>query len=152
MNILLAVENSNFSEAAADAIISQVKPDDAHIRLLHVLEPFPMALAKELGDKDQPDFALARVKLREQAKEYLALIAEKLRYAGFEVSISVEDGDARDVILEWADRWPADLIVVGSHGSSGIRRFLLGSVSDAIIRHAHCSVEVVRIKEQKAAR
>src|SRR4029079_2845142 len=47
-------------------------------------------------------------------------------------------------ILDRADRWGADLIVVGSHGYRGLRRLLLGSVSQAVASHAKCSVEIVR--------
>jgi nucleotide-binding universal stress UspA family protein len=50
------------------------------------------------------------------------------------------------VILDQAESWGADLIVLGSHGYSGWRRFLLGSVSHAVATHAHCSVEIVRQK------
>jgi nucleotide-binding universal stress UspA family protein len=50
------------------------------------------------------------------------------------------------VILDDAEKWPADLIVLGSHGLKGLNRFLLGSVSDAVSRHAACSVQVVRVR------
>jgi nucleotide-binding universal stress UspA family protein len=51
------------------------------------------------------------------------------------------------VILDEAERWDADLIVLGSHGYNGWQRFLLGSVSHAVATHAHCSVEIVRQKQ-----
>ena len=47
-------------------------------------------------------------------------------------------------IIDSAAEWRADLIVVGSHGRSGIPRFLLGSVAEFVARHAKCSVEIVR--------
>ena len=47
------------------------------------------------------------------------------------------------IILEEVKNWSADLVVLGSHGSKGLTRFLLGSVSETIVRHAPCSVEVV---------
>ena len=56
-------------------------------------------------------------------------------------------GSPRNAILEEAERWGADLIVVGSHGYRAWERFLLGSVSQAVVAHAHCSVEVVRSRK-----
>ena len=60
-------------------------------------------------------------------------------------------GAPRRVILEEADRWQPDLVVVGSHGYSRWHRFLLGSVSQAVVSHAKCSVEAVRLPDQKVA-
>jgi nucleotide-binding universal stress UspA family protein len=57
----------------------------------------------------------------------------------------VEKGDPRAVIVDHAARWNADLIVLGSHGFKGLDRLLIGSVSEAVLRHAPCSVEIVRI-------
>jgi nucleotide-binding universal stress UspA family protein len=50
----------------------------------------------------------------------------------------------KELILQDADEWGADLIVCGSHGRRGLSRFLLGSVSEAIATHAKCSVEIIR--------
>jgi nucleotide-binding universal stress UspA family protein len=59
-------------------------------------------------------------------------------------SISVLLDGPKAVILAEAEKTRADLIVVGSHGHHGIERFLLGSVSEGVALHAHCSVEVIR--------
>ena len=66
--------------------------------------------------------------------------------AGFTLSSSEATpiGDPRAFILDAAKTWAADLIVLGSHGRHGLERFLLGSVSEAVAVHAHCSVEIVR--------
>jgi len=61
-----------------------------------------------------------------------------------EIITVIKSGPAREVILDEAEKWDADLIVLGSHGYSGWQRFLLGSVSHAVATHAHCSVEIVR--------
>jgi len=58
-------------------------------------------------------------------------------------------GPPRTVILDEAESWDADLIVVGSHGYRAWERFLLGSVSQAVVSHAKCSVEVVRCSRAK---
>jgi len=57
----------------------------------------------------------------------------------------MEEGNQKSVIVDLAAKWPADLVVIGSHGRRGVERFLLGSVSEAVVRHAPCSVQVVRI-------
>ena len=59
-------------------------------------------------------------------------------------SVSVLLSGPKTVIIEGADQSHADLIVLGSHGHRGIERFLLGSVSEGVALHAHCSVEVIR--------
>jgi nucleotide-binding universal stress UspA family protein len=59
----------------------------------------------------------------------------------------VRYGDARSCIVDEAKEWGADLIVVGSHGYTGLKRLLLGSVAQSVVTHAPCSVEVVRGKQ-----
>jgi nucleotide-binding universal stress UspA family protein len=61
-----------------------------------------------------------------------------------EATLVTRPGRAQDVILDEAERWGADLIVLGSHGYRAFKRFLLGSVSQAVATHAPCSVEIVR--------
>jgi nucleotide-binding universal stress UspA family protein len=144
MRFLLAIDDSSFSEAATQAVM-RTRPYDSQVRVLHVLNPFPEAAAQEIGSNEYPDFVAARAKLRERAAEIVARAEEKLRTGGFEVTSSIEEGDPRDVILRHAETWPADLIVLGSHGRRGLDRLLIGSVSDAVARHAPCSVEIVRM-------
>ena len=72
-------------------------------------------------------------------------IAKELRVAGFKAEGVVKKGKVRETILENATEWEADLIVLGSHGRKGVKRFLLGSVAESVARHAPCSVEIVRL-------
>ena len=146
MNILLAIDGSIFSDAATDQLIAQAKREAVQVRLLHVLEPFPQPLAEVLGNKVYPDFDAARMKQRERANQWLVRTTEKLERAGFKVTSSIEEGDARSIILYVAEAWDADLIVLGSHGRTGLDRFLIGSVSEAVARYARCSVEIVRTR------
>ena len=78
--------------------------------------------------------------------------AGKLRRAGFKAAGVVEKGDAKSVIVDYAGKWGADLIVVGSHGLTGLKRVLMGSVSAAVMRDAKCSVQVVRMPPKRARR
>ena len=64
--------------------------------------------------------------------------------AGMKTETAVLEGSPKRRIVEESKAWGADLIVVGSHGRRGLTRYLLGSVSEAVAMHAHCSVEVIR--------
>jgi nucleotide-binding universal stress UspA family protein len=83
--------------------------------------------------------------LAKPAKELLARAAKSLTDAGFKTETLLREGDVRETILDTAQEWKADLIVMGSHSHRGARRFLLGSVAESVVRHAPCSVEVVRV-------
>lgn len=144
MRILIALDGSASSDAATSTVVAQMKTDDVIVRLLHVLDAFPARLAEAEGSRAYPDFAAARLEERRAAERLLADTAAKLRSAGFRVETTVQEGDPRGAILDEAAAWNADLIVVGSHGRTGLQRVLMGSVSEAVVRHAPCSVEVVR--------
>jgi nucleotide-binding universal stress UspA family protein len=78
------------------------------------------------------------------AQQIADTAAERLRPSGLSVDKAVRQGDPRTVIVDEAAEWGADLIVVGSHGHTGLTRLLLGSVAQSVVAHAPCSVEVVR--------
>jgi nucleotide-binding universal stress UspA family protein len=67
-----------------------------------------------------------------------------LENVGFRPTTAVKEGDPRTEIINMASEWHADLIMVGSHGRTGLDRLLMGSVSEAVARHAPCSVQIVR--------
>ena len=137
MKILLAIDNSKFPEAATQAVIAQIRPPDTKIRVLHVSEPLVVG-----------EFAEFDVNLETEIKKtetLVAKVADTLRAQGFDVTTPVEQGDPRSRIIDCAAEWSADLIVLGSHGRTGLDRFLLGSISEAVARHAPCSVEIVRL-------
>jgi nucleotide-binding universal stress UspA family protein len=81
---------------------------------------------------------------RQQGESLAANTAEMLRSKGLNVVAAVEEGDPKSKILDDAEAWHADLIVLGSHGRKGLGGFLLGGISGAVARHALCSVEIVR--------
>ena len=84
--------------------------------------------------------------LRAEAWQRLTIAASafKQNAPGLTVSPVLREGHPKDVILDEAERWGADLIVVGSHGYGTIKRLFLGSVSLAVATNASCSVEIVR--------
>jgi nucleotide-binding universal stress UspA family protein len=81
----------------------------------------------------------------QEAKALVAKTADAVRSAGISVTTSIVQGEPKSAIIDDAEAWGADLIVLGSHGRKGLQRFMLGSVSETVLRHAHCSVEIVRL-------
>jgi nucleotide-binding universal stress UspA family protein len=148
MKVLAAVEDAAGLDAITSKAIAQLKPAGTEVRLLHVVDPFPVAVAERLGSKEHPDFEAARDEQRRDAIALLENAAAVLRRAGFDVSFSLEEGDVPGTIVEQADGWPADLIMIGSHGRGGLSRLLRGSVSDTVAHRAKCPVEIVPISER----
>jgi nucleotide-binding universal stress UspA family protein len=144
MKILLATDGSKFSEAAIQAVISQCRPQATEVRVLNVVDlplPIPTLYAAEFREESL-----------ENGKDLVRQAEERLTKAGYKVQTAVDEGDPKSKIVEDAASWHADLIVLGSHGRKGMDRFLMGSVSDAVSRHAPCSVEVVRISKNGHAK
>jgi nucleotide-binding universal stress UspA family protein len=141
MKILLATDGSEFSNAAARTIAEQFRPQNNEVRVLSVVEPVTMEAAPQMAPGYYPELE----DKKHDANALVESVANMLSEAGFKSSTSVAMGEAKTAILDEATKWRSDLIVLGSHGRKGLIRFLLGSVSDAVARHADCSVEIVRI-------
>jgi nucleotide-binding universal stress UspA family protein len=144
MRILLGVDGSKFSQNAFRKIIAQFRPESTEVRVLHVLKPIAFLEPPEMAEGYYPELEGQK----EPARKLVEQTANELRKAGFKAETAVKIGDPREVIIDSATKWDADLIVVGSHGQRGIESFLLGSVAEFIARHATCSVEVVRNPER----
>jgi nucleotide-binding universal stress UspA family protein len=110
--------------AAAEALSGRPWPEGSEFKIVTVEEPWLI----------RPTNALHSINGAE----------EVLASAGLKATSVVLSGSPKEIILEEAKKWKADLIVVGSHGRRGLKRFLLGSVSEAVAMNAHCSVVVVR--------
>jgi nucleotide-binding universal stress UspA family protein len=149
MKILLATDGSDYSKAAVKAVADRPWPEDSEVRIISVMEiPYvPTTEVWVLPDSYYEDLDKAA---KAQAEAAITDAVEEIRSgkaAGLEIAGEIKRGSARNVILDEAEKWGADLIVLGSHGYGGLQRFLLGSVSHAVATHAHCSVEIVRRKE-----
>ncbi|HEY4381142.1 MAG TPA: universal stress protein [Acidobacteriaceae bacterium] len=141
MKILMAVDDSKLSEARLQAVIARGRSTEMEVMVLHMLQP-PGPPPPQMDAGYAPELASEK----KTAQVLVENIAGKLRDEGLKAQTRVEVGDARTGIVDCAEDWGADLIVVGSHGTSGIQRFLMGSVSEFVARQAKCSVEIVRAR------
>src|ERR1700739_3800258 len=124
MRILLAVDDSTFSKAAAEAVLAQCGQQDTEVRVLHVVEPPSLLVAREMGGYD-PALEAVWDAQQKQGAALVDTIAERLRAKGLKVVTAVEEGDPKSTIIDAATRWPTDLIVIGSHGRKRLNRFLM---------------------------
>lgn len=146
MKVLVALDQSECSEMAFHSVLKRKWLANAEIRFITVFEPVasycvgwnaayvPVAMieAEQTLWKDRNNYLAEKL---EEAKEALS---------DAKVSGSVLKGYAWNTIVDEATEWKADLIVLGSHGRSGISRLFLGSVAEAVARHAGCSVEIIK--------
>jgi nucleotide-binding universal stress UspA family protein len=143
--ILLATDGSVASEPASDQAIDLAVQIGARLLVVSVV-----------SSSRQPSEAAAdgshAAELRDSIAAKVQEIVQHARAAGADATYLVWEGNAGEAIVAAADSENADLIVVGSHGRSGVTRFLIGSVSDYVVRHAHCPVMVVRAKTEPARR
>jgi nucleotide-binding universal stress UspA family protein len=146
MKVLLAVDGSQYSEAAVKAAATRVWPAQSEIRVVTAYE-LPPAPTPEVWALSSDYLEKLERTARDQAgavKEAAMLTLARSLEPSIKITGNILAGAPRSTILEEADHWQADLIVVGSHGYGVWHRLLLGSVSQAVVSHAKCSVEVVR--------
>lgn len=136
MKLLLAIDDSRYSEAAVDLLLSRFRRDLECVCVLHVVEPFWVVPTSHLAESMEA----AQRELRRDGEELAARTTERLRQAGFTVYPTVEEGQPTAQIIDFARREKNDLILLGSHGWKGLERFAIGSTSEAVARHAPCSV------------
>ncbi len=121
------------------------KEQQAALRLVHVVDETPTYMTMNI-EYALPDFQKA---MREAGQKVLATCAATARQAGVEVDtkfviLGVLTRRICDAIIEEAKGWPADLIVIGTHGRHGFNHLLLGSVAEGVIRLAAKPVLVIR--------
>ena len=138
MKILLAVDESNCSQAAKNALISQMHPTNAEVCVLNVVET-------SIGEYQSADVLEGSRKSKlEYASALTSRLARELKNAGYTAQSVVEEGDATRSIVDFAEKWHPDFIFLGSHGRTGWKRLALGSVSEAVAHNVPCSVVIVR--------
>lgn len=146
MKILIAVDGSSYSDAVLDEVVNRPWPPNSSIRIINAAET-PIMVGMEPWAASPEYYDQLERSVHENARAVIAAALEKLKaIKDTTVSISSEviPGAPRQVIVEEAERWGADLIIMGSRGLGAWNRLLLGSVSNAVVHHAKCSVEIVR--------
>lgn len=152
MKILLAVDGSACGERAVEEVAERPWPAGTEVCVLSAIH-LPMTPTPETWALPNSYYAQAEKIGRKQADEVVAKAIDRLAKSNSEREVPLTllgqavIGHAEETIIGTAKEWGADLIVLGSHGYRGFRKFLLGSVSQAVASHAPCSVEIVRAHE-----
>jgi nucleotide-binding universal stress UspA family protein len=153
MNVLLPIDGSECSGLAVREIATRAWHKGTKLKILAVVErpvPYPI-----------PDPFLTlegiRINLMKEERQRLTKLVEetaasvhtarKSSKLDIETEVIDDERSAKAAIVDEAEKWDADLIVIGSHGYGNVKRFVLGSVSQAVAAHAPCSVEIVRCKK-----
>ena len=135
--VLLATDGSGDAELAATTAVSLAKSTGSELHVVHFWRPVPSVHFD----------ALIRQEMRREAQEILDAQVKKIEGLGATVAeVHLREGDASEEITALAAEIGVGLAAVGSRGRGKIRRLLMGSVSDAVVRHAHCPVVVARWK------
>lgn len=146
MKILLAVDGSVCSAAAVEAFARRPWPAESEVKVITAAEvPMPVGMEPWVVSPDY--FEEMEKSVRSAAQVILDSALAKLNTIEdktMKISGEIIQGSPAQVIVDEAEKWAADLIVMGSRGLGAWDRLLLGSVSSAVVHHAKCSVEIVR--------
>lgn len=138
MKVLLAIDSSNSSEEAINEVLIRPWPTGTRFCVLHVVDvATPLRHAEAFSTIGRQN---------EEAETLVRSVSGRLAARGLETATHVERGHAASKIVEYSTEWSADYAIVGSHGRSRVKRFLLGSVAHAVVRHAPCSVMIIRAR------
>ena len=136
-HVLVGTDFSDESVPAAETASALAKAFEAGVTLMHVYDIFPPVELLQGPKSEDGNFrALLEDKLDETRKRYFDGIPGD--------SQLLRDKSTVTAMCDWADDHEVDLIVLGTHGLTGLRRLLLGSIAERVVRHAPCSAMVVR--------
>lgn len=144
MKILIAVDDSEYSQAALESIASRIWEPDTQFTVMSVVEPAV------------PDYAAWHMTytpvlyeaIAERVDDVKSMVHDKVaflqeRLPGHTIAGDVVEGPIRYSIWDKAKNWHADFIIMGSHGRTGMAKFLMGSVSESVAKGAPCSIEII---------
>ena len=147
MKILVPTDGSPHSQEAIDEVARRPWPADTTIRVISAVQPIPPA-ATDFVFSNAASFDQLYQEQTKTAEQLTRQVADSFGAVNLSADSVVRMGDPRSVIVDEAKEWGADLIVMGSHGRTGLKRWLLGSVAESVVAHSPCSVEVVRSRHR----
>jgi len=142
--VLISLDGSELSESTLEPGLEVAAGLGAEVTLLRVVERLDAAqrdyldeMERGLGNRVQQEFY-------EDAEEYLHDQIKSYRRAGLNIQTAVRDGSAADRILDFAKAQKVDLIAMATHGRTGLRRWVYGSVTEKVLHTGCCSMLIVR--------
>lgn len=137
--ILVPLDGSPLAEAALPHAETIAKSEGAEIVLLRV----PMVPAAELFNREPSLAVKIHDEEQAEAERYINRVSNEISKLHIPVSSITQDGAVPDTILAVADEVHADMIAMSTHGRTGIQRWLIGSVADRVVHHAHIPVILI---------
>jgi nucleotide-binding universal stress UspA family protein len=134
-SILLATDGSRYSRFATEKAIDIAKAHGSKVRAVSVVD------VTEEFQAQAPEAVDALV---EKAKGYVGEVKQKAETGGVEIEAIVREGESYKVITDLSKKNLCEVIIMGSHGRTGVKRLLMGSVTEKVIGYAPCPVLVVR--------
>jgi len=134
--IFLTTDGSKYSAAATDSAINFAKSYGGEIKVVSVVDVTEEFMARAPGAVED---------LVKKAKGFVEDVKKKAEAQGVKTETFVREGEPYKVVTNLAKEYDSNVIVVGSHGRSGFRRLLMGSVTEKVIGHSPCPVLVVKI-------
>ena len=145
MKIVIAYDGSKSAEAAVNEVLERTWPAGSEVRVVMAVPMAPVTLAAEGMAFYGPGWEQAQAALREQAHRQVLEVLERFRTRpDLKTSYELRDETANAALLDVVRRWGADLLVLGSQGTTALGRLFVGSVCHAMVAHAPCTVEIVR--------
>lgn len=139
--ILLPLDGSKFSEESLPYAIELAEKFEAELLLVWALHPIVI-----MSDYGAASYQAIATMEEAEAKNYLAQQKKSLREKGLVVESRIIEGPVADAIIDLSGQEDIDLIVMSTHGRSGLSRWVYGSVATKVLQHAQCPVFLVRVK------